>query len=626
VCGILGEIRREGRVDDVAFVSMLETLAARGPDGAGWRHLDGGRVALGHRRLAIIDPTEASAQPIGNEDGSVWLSFNGEIYNYRGLRDELRRRGHHFRSAGDAEVIVHAYEEWGDACLRRLRGIFAFGLFDERRRRLLLARDRLGVKPLSYWAHAGGLVFASQPRAILAHPGFRPELDLGAFQHYLANRYVPFDLSIYAGMARLPAGHSLVWEDGRLSREAWWTPRYEPRVRDAAAACELIRFHIEDAVRSQLVSDVPIGLFLSGGIDSSTVGAVACEASQEPLASYTIGFDEAESDERRHARLASRHLGTWHHEERLSLADAVALLPTFVELFDEPFYDHSGLPTFAVSRLARRHGTKVVLSGDGADELFAGYLWYESPGRARGLRRRLATWLSGRRADPVRLHFQRTGHLDGEAQARLLKRAEPFDALAHRRRLFHPGLPPVTALQLLDLQSFLVDDVLTKVDFASMACGVEVRVPFLDHELVEAAFQIDSRLVFAQGERKALLKRAASSWLPPEILTGRKQGFGAPLGAWMRQGLAELAAALLLGGSLVGRGVLDADALGGFLGQARPKDVWLVLVAELWARRWLEGQDLAQAAEWARLPAPGAPHQAARSTPSSEASGSWSGA
>jgi asparagine synthase (glutamine-hydrolysing) len=587
VCGILGQVEREARVDADAFARMLETLAARGPDGSGQRLLEDGRVALGHRRLAVIDPSPAAAQPLANEDGRIWLTFNGEIYNFRELRRELQRRGHHFRSEGDSEVIVHAYEEWGDACVRWLRGIFAFGLFDGRRQRLLLARDRLGVKPLYYWAHDGGLVFASQPRAILAHPEFRPQLDLRAFQHYLADRYVPHDLAIYQDMAKLPAAHVLVHDASGTQVRRYWEASYQPRIVDPREAREWIRTRIEDAVQSQLVADVPIGLFLSGGIDSTTVGAVATSASGERLSSFTIGFDDPERDEREYARQAARVLGTEHWEEVLTWERASALLPTFAEIYDEPFFDHSGLPTFALSRLTREHGVKVALAGDGADELFAGYLWYEPPRAAprwswRGLRRRAP--------DPLQVHFRRTGQLGAERQARLLRGAPRFDPLTHRRRFFRPELPPVTALQMVDLHTFLVDDVLVKVDRASMACGVEVRVPLLDHELVEAALSVDASLIFAGGERKALLKRAASAWLPPELLTPRKQGFGAPVRRWMQAGLEAIAGPLLREGSLVGRGVLDADATAEIMSGDRPGEVWLLLAAELWARRWLEGQ------------------------------------
>ncbi len=591
MCGILGQIERGDRIEPEAFAAMLATLAPRGPDGEGTRRLDGGGVTLGHRRLAIIDLSEAAAQPIANEDESVWLTFNGEIYNFRELRSELEGQGHRFRSRSDSEVIVHAYEEWGDTFVSRLRGIFAFGIWDQRQRRLLLARDRLGVKPLYYWSHAGGLVFASQPRAILAHPEFRPQLDLFAFQHYLAYRYVPSDLAIYAGMAKLPAAHVLVADETGVLLRRYWEARYDPQVRDPREARDLIRLRLEDAVRSQLVADVPVGLFLSGGIDSSTLGAVAAAASAERLASFTIGFEEPEFDERVHAARAARRIGSDAYEEVLSLERAAELLPDFVGAYDEPFFDHSGLPTLAVSRLARRHGRVVVLAGDGADEVFAGYRWYE---RVPDSRSASLSELLLRRGTPrpLETHFERVGLLDGPRQAGLLADAPDFDALALWRGSFRDDLPAVTALQLLDLHTFLVDDVLQKVDHASMASGVEVRVPFLDHELVEAAFQIDARIVFEGAERKALLKRVARSWLPPEILTARKKGFSAPLAAWMQQGLRELARRLLPDGSLVGRGIFLGEALAAFVAEARPKEVWLLLAAELWARRWLDGEKL----------------------------------
>jgi asparagine synthase (glutamine-hydrolysing) len=488
-------------------------------------------------------------------------------------------------------VIVHAYEEWGDACVGHLRGIFAFGIWDANQRRLLLARDRLGVKPLYYWSYGSGFVFASQPRAILAHPDFRPQVDLWALQHYLAYRYVPHDLAIYAGMAKLPAAHTLVADDGGVSLNRYWELGYEPRIRTIGEARELIRHRIENAVRSQLVSDVPIGLFLSGGIDSSTVGTLAAAAMRETLASFTIGFGEAEYDERQHARRSAEHMGSRRHEEMLSLDRALALLPDFVDTYDEPFFDHSGLPTLAVSRLAQRSDRKVVLAGDGADEIFAGYRWYE--GIPDSSSASLAQLLLRRDTpDPLEVHFERIGLIDGERQAALLADAPAFDSLEHWRRLLRDDVPALTALQLLDLQTFLVDDVLLKVDHASMACGVEVRVPFLDHELVETAFRIDANIIFEGGERKALLKRAARVWLPRDILTARKKGFGAPIGPWMRSGLRELASRLLPDGSLVGRGIFRGDVTRAFVSDARPKEVWLLLAAELWARRWLEGETL----------------------------------
>ena len=589
MCGILGQIESHQPIEPGSFARMLATLAARGPDGSGTRVLRQGRVALGHRRLAILDLSENAAQPMSNEDGTLWLTFNGEIYNFRELRKQLQAAGHRFRSEGDSEVILHAYEEWGDDCVLRLRGIFAFGLWDDRRERLLLARDRLGVKPLYYWAHAQGLVFASQPRAILEHPRFRREVDARAFQHYLVYRYVPDDLAIWAGMNKLPAAHRLVFDRRGVRRDRYWEVRYAPIVRNAQEAARLVRDKLEEAVRMQLVSDVPVGVFLSGGIDSSTTAAIATRVLERRLPSFTIGFDVEESDEREFARATSRFLGTLAHEEVLTLDAALRLIPDFVAIHDEPFFDHSSLPTLAVARLARRFGVPVILSGDGADELFAGYHWYEeTPAARKPGWRRLAKRLHGAGADLFAAHLANVSPLGPVSASDLLVGVPGFDPLRLLRRFDQPAAPRVTRLQLADLRTFLVDDVLLKVDHASMACGVEVRVPFLDHELVELAFSIDSRVIFSRGERKALLKRAAASWLPPEILTSRKKGFSIPLDAWFRQGLGQLARELLPGGVLVSRGLLREQAVREMPASSHSPLLWLLLAAELWARHWLE--------------------------------------
>jgi asparagine synthase (glutamine-hydrolysing) len=339
----------------------------------------------------------------------------------------------------------------------------------------------------------------------------------------------------------------------------------------------------------QLVSDVPVGVFLSGGIDSSTTAAIACRALERGLPSFTVGFEDAEADERPFARLASALLSTRAHEAVLTHAAALRLLPDFVALHDEPFFDHSSLPTLAVARLARGAGVPVILSGDGADELFAGYRWYEAaPDAHAPAWRRLARRLRVAGADPIAAHLAQVSPLGARAASDLMGGAADFDPYALLRRFDQPSAPRVTRLQLADLHTFLVDDVLLKVDHASMACGVEVRVPFLDHELVELAFSIDSRVLFERGERKALLKRAAASWLPPEILTDRKKGFSMPLDAWFRQGLAAKARELLADGVLVSRGLLEPRALAATLAAPGAAGAWLLLAAELWARHWLE--------------------------------------
>ncbi len=585
--GILGQIESQRAVDPARFARMLATLEARGPDAAGTQVLRAGRVALGHRRLAILDLSENAAQPMANEDGTLWLTCNGEIYNFRELRKQLEAQGHRFRSATDSEVILHAYEEWGDDCVLRLRGIFAFGLWDDRRERLLLARDRLGVKPLYYWAHAEGLVFASQPRAILEHPRFRRDVDPRAFQHYLTYRYVPGDLAIWAGMNKLPAAHRLVLDRRGVRRERYWEVHYTPVVRNAAEAARLVRDKLEEAVRMQLMSDVPVGVFLSGGIDSSTTAAIATRALERRLPSFTPGTYDEECDER--ARATSQFLGTLAHEGVLTAAAAVKMIPDLIALHDEPCFDHSSLPTLIMSRLARLSGVPVILSGDGANEIFAGHRWYEDDPDGRTTAwRRLLRRLRGTTPNPLAAHLARVSPLFPLSVSEFLCEAPSFDPLRLLARCDDPSAPRVTRLQLSDLRMFLVDDVLLGVDHASMACGVEVRVPFLDHELVETAFSIESSVVFAMGEPKALLKRAAASWLPPEILTDRERGFGAPLDAWMRDGLRERASAPLLDGVLVSRGLLRRDAVANVLATEFTSATWLLFSAELWARHWLE--------------------------------------
>ncbi len=382
MCGILGTVQSGAPLSAADFDRMLDTLARRGPDGRGMRALDGGAVLLGHRRLAIIDLSTDGAQPITNEDGTVWLTFNGEIYNYRAVREELLRLGHYFHSLSDSEVIVHAWEEWGEECVLRLRGIFAFGLWDERQKTLFLARDPLGVKPLYYARYAGRLTFASQPKAILADPDFPRAIDPDGLRDFLAYGYVPHARCAFAGMAKLPAGHTATLRGNELAVARYWELDSRPDIDDPAEALRYLHERLTDAVRTQLVSDVPVGCFLSGGIDSSLLVALAKPHLPE-LRSFTVGFDEAECDERTYARIVADHFRTRHHE---SLAQEHALASRLYELqecFDEPFDPNGPLPYFEVARLARRCNTVVVLGGDGADELFAGYLRYDDFDRPR---------------------------------------------------------------------------------------------------------------------------------------------------------------------------------------------------------------------------------------------------
>jgi len=601
MCGILGTMRNDGAVEQTEFERMLATLSARGPDGSHSRILEGGRVALGHNRLSIIDLSDAAAEPMPNEDGTVWLTFNGEIYNFRALRERLQAAGHRFRSRSDSEVIIHAYEEWGDRCVDRLGGIFAFAIYDSRNRRLLLARDHLGVKPLYYRADADGIAFASQPRALLAQPGFTPRLDLEAFRYYLAYGYVPGEHCAFDTIRKLPAGCRYVYEAGAGRMERYWRLEYRPEILSEPEAVERVKETLGEVVRRQTVSDVPIGVFLSGGVDSSLVSAIVARSTDTPVKSFTIGFEQPEQDERPFARIAATAIGTVHHEKVLDVGDIPGMIINHLEIYDEPFYDTSGFSTYMVSRLAREQGVKVILSGDGGDELFAGYRRYDAyasrlaPAAAgASIGRRLLSMVRRPQiVDPVSAYFEQIGFFGGPAQEEILGPGVARPSWRHLRPLeesYPEGAQGVVGAQVMDLNTYLVDDILTKVDRASMACGLEVRVPLLDRDLVELAFRIGSDITYARNERKGLLKRAVADLLPAEILTTRKRGFSVPLKLWVSDAFRRTAKKLLLEGSLVSRGVLRPEGLGRVIEVGKRRQAWLLLSAELWARRWLEGR------------------------------------
>lgn len=610
MCGILGSVGHPPPEAGL-FDCMLDTLAHRGPDGRGVRTLDGGAVLLGHRRLAIIDLSPDGAQPIGNEDGTVWLTFNGEIYNYRELREDLLRRGHRFGSRTDSEVIVHAWEEWGEACVPRLRGIFAFGLWDEREKTLFLARDPLGVKPLYYARYAGRFTFASQPKAILADPDFPREIDPHGLRDFLAYGYIPHARSAFAGMSRLPAGHTATLKGEALTLRRYWQIECGDALRDPREAVERVQEALAGAVRAQLVADVPVGCFLSGGIDSSLLVALA-KPHLPGLRSFTVGFEEAESDERSYARIVAERFGTQHVESVVERHDLRRRLHDMQEHFDEPFDPTAPIPFLEVARLARQNGTVVALGGDGADELFAGYLRYDDFDRPAWLRPGLASelWqslrrrglLSPRHSVPGDLarYFRYEGCLDAEGQRAVLDagllRGLEDDHEAAMQRFHRPDLPAVKAAQFLDANLFMVDQVLCKVDRASMAHGVEVRVPFLDPGLVALAFQIPLALHYRRGERKALLKRIAARHLPAEVVTPRKKGFSSPLLKWFDAGFEPWLRGLTENGLLVRQGLLRPDwpqrlaAAPTLQGAFGTRALWLILAAELWARRWIDGE------------------------------------
>ena len=533
--------------------AMCGAIRHRGPDDEG--HHVASSVALGMRRLSVIDPA-GGQQPIANEDGSVQVVFNGEIYNHRELHAALVRGGHRLETRSDTETLVHLYEDLGDRMVHRLRGMFAFAIWDARRRRLLLARDRVGIKPLYYWESGGGIAFASEVRSLLALDRFQGRLDPRAVAHYLSLGYVPEPLSVFEGVRKLPPGHTLVWEAGRpAALTRYWTPvRDEVRVDEREAVGELRRL-LSESVRYHLESDVPLGAFLSGGIDSSTVVAEMQRQMDRPVKTFSIGFEEPEFNEAPHARRVAEAIGT-EHTELIVRPDADALIEEVIRAFDEPFADSSALPTFLVSQLARRHVT-VALSGDGGDELFGGYNRYLELLRRRELAapvrwalaagaRRLphGAWGRNRLVDLSRTRRGRyaatvasplsvaEGGLALPEVAALGPRS--LDTLAGPWFDEARGRDFATQMTLVDLQSYLPGDILTKVDRMSMAVSLEARVPLLDHQVVEFAVGLPSRLKMRDGTGKWILREAIRDLVPPAVLSKPKQGFGVPLRKWFR--------------------------------------------------------------------------------------------
>jgi asparagine synthase (glutamine-hydrolysing) len=620
MCGICGLASVDGASspDRAALEAMSETMVHRGPDSDGV--LVEGPVGLAVRRLSIID-LEGGDQPIGNEDRSIHVVQNGEIYNYRELRAELERRGHRFSSRSDTEVLVHLYEERGPRFVDELRGMFAVAVWDSRRRRLVLARDRFGIKPLYYRIAGATLSFASELKALFAQPGFQRQIDFDALEAYLAFNSIPAPLTIFSGVRKLPAGHLLTWEGREPQLERYARPRPVPAAEvrpegDEELAAEL-RERLRDSVRAHLVADVPVGVLLSGGIDSSVLTALAASESAERVSTFSIGFEESSFDELSAARLVAEHYGTDHHELVLR-PDAVELLPRLVEAFDEPFADSSALPTYLVSELAA--GTvKVAISGEGGDELFGGYYTYVADQIAprlapaakalRGVVERLPSSSAKASLDYKAKRFVRGAHLpplerhhawkeifSDDARAELVARrrhgiSDPLD-LYRARYGETEGAEPLARLQDLDLGIYLVDDLLVKTDRASMAHSLEARVPFCDPAVAELALALPTAKKVRGFAKKRLLRRAVAPLLPRSIVRARKRGFSVPMAAWLRGELEPFAREVLAAGTVDGQGyfrseqvsrLLDAHVAGR---EDLSRQIWGLMAFTLWAERY----------------------------------------
>ena len=613
MCGICGIATTHGVADVETLRSMSDLLVHRGPDSAG-EHVDGG-VALAARRLSILD-LEHGDQPIANEDGSCVVVQNGEIYNYPELRRELERAGHVLRTRCDTEALVHLYEEHGVGFAERLRGMFAVAIWDASRRRLVLARDRYGIKPL-YYRHAGDeLRFASELRALP-----RGEIDLDALEAFLAFNSIPAPYSIFRDVRKLPAGHVLVWEAGAVTLERYARPgpasADEIRTGDEAELVEELRARLRDSVRAHLLSDVPVGVLLSGGVDSAALAALAAQETPEAVHTFTIGFAERSFDERADARLVAERYGTRHHE-LLVRPEPELLLQALADTFDEPFADSSALPTYLVSQLAADH-VKVALSGEGGDELFGGYYTYAADlfadrvaplaRIARPLVEALPASTRKASLDYKAKRFVRAAHLPPlerhhgwkeifsvEARSELTGRRATFDPVdVYRARYAETtGAPQLARLQDVDFGVYLVDDLLVKTDRASMAHSLEARVPFLDPLVTSLAFALPTRLKVRGLAKKVLLRKAVEPLVPAEVVHGRKRGFSIPAAAWLRGELEPFARETLAPENLRRQGFFQPEPVARLLDEhvAGREDwsrqLWGLLAFTLWYERHVE--------------------------------------
>lgn len=626
MCGIAGYLT--GRRSDPGLLTrMCDALCHRGPDDEGY--YSDGPVRMGMRRLSVID-LESGHQPISNEDDSVVIVFNGEIYNFRELRAGLERRGHRFRTETDTECIVHLYEDVGDRCVEHLRGMFAFAIWDRRRQTLLLARDRIGKKPLYYRLLPDGIAFASELKALLQDSGFPRDLDPIALDQYLAYQYVPAPLSIFSAARKLPPAHTLMFAFGdRLpALRRYWTLQYEPKLKcSEPEAVELMREAIRDATRVRLVADRPIGAFLSGGLDSSVVVAFMAEYSEGAVQTFSIGFEEAAWDERRWARLVAERLGTEHHEAVVR-PDVEAILPSLAWHYDEPFADSSAIPSWYLAKMTRSHVT-VALNGDGGDENFGGYERYLAAlmvdrlplsGASQAFARHLYSVLPARgdtysryrrarrvvelaATEPTRRYGELVSCFRNSERERLYGAAwgallgEPSHHAALAATELCGGLEGIDRLLSVDAHTYLPGDLLVKMDIATMAHSLEARSPLLDHKVMELAARMPGHLKIKGLRQKVLLKEVARGLLPEEVIHRKKHGFGVPIGAWLRSDLKDMAHDLLGDQKFKSRGYFDDRYVKGLLaehmaGEDHSPRIWALLQFELWARTFLDGPAL----------------------------------
>jgi len=650
MCGICGEIDfiRSGiRMDGLR--RMCDVLAHRGPDDEGMVFIKGNQyfevkksspglpngnvfeVGLGHRRLSIIDLSEAGHQPMCNENKTIWIVLNGEIYNFQDLRSELEKNGHLFKSKSDTETILHAYEQWGTECLNHLRGMFAFAIWDSNLQRLFMARDRLGKKPLVYFRQNGHFSFASEIKALLEIPGVERNVNASALHHYLTYQYVPSPDTIFEGIKKLPPAHYLLYDRrGNLKIECYWRLHFDSSHQTKASVEELmdrIRTELEESVKLRLISDVPLGAFLSGGVDSSLIVGIMARLSGQPVKTFSIGFEEKEFDELSYARIVSDHFSTEHHEFIVK-PNAIEILPKLVWYYNEPFADSSAIPTYYVANLTKDF-VKVVLTGDAGDENFAGYprylrsMWVASFTRIpEKLRRdllphflrvfsglhwrektlnRLADFMESLSTDQAKNYAEQIKIFNTKEKENIYtndfcKKVEENNPLDFLLSKFQESDTENLLEQLLyvDMNSYLPEDLLVKMDIATMANSLEARVPFLDHKFMELVGEIPVHLKLRGTESKFILKKAFKDLLPEAIFKRKKMGFGVPLSKWFRNELKEYVYEVLLDHKTLNRGYFRREGIERLLDDHislrydHSIRIWALLFLEIWFRVFID--------------------------------------
>ncbi len=632
MCGVCGIVASSDafRCDEATVVAMRDTMTHRGPDDAGAIVRPEERVALGHRRLSIVDLSSAGRQPLANADGSMWITYNGEVYNHEALRAELEARGHRFRSRTDTEVVLHLYEEHGPAALERLEGMFAFAIWDARRRELFLARDRIGVKPLYFSAPPGGFVFASEIKALLAHPAVRAELDEEALHDYLTFGFTPPPATMFKGIAKLaPAEWARLPASGPLERGTYWQPFDDSVAAEVRTMSETdmevrLRELLRASIGKRMMSDVPFGVFLSGGLDSSTNVALMAELTDRPIRTFsTAPAGHPRYDELSHARTVAERFSTDHHEVAIDEEDMLEFLPRMVFHEDEPLADWTAIPQHFVSQLARDSGTVVVQCGEGADEILHGYKGYVDHRRyvlpfqriPRPLRRPIgvAAARATRRAGRGVRHGEAlydAGHsrlpfwggaicFRGEVKDRILAGGNGANSYGvvetHWDAASRSGADLFQHMTYVELKQRLPELLLMRLDKIAMASSVEAREPFLDHHLVEFAMALPPRAKFRHGQGKHVLRRAMRGLLPDEIIDRPKQGFGTPMEEWLCGDFGREAAARIRSSGLAERGLLDYETMDAIIAAHREgrgdwsKHIWNVYGLSTWYDRWIEG-------------------------------------